>query len=50
MPEFGDQLVPAGVVAEAVVTLFHVLAGGGEPFAGFQWPERFNASATSFGM
>ena len=30
--------------------VFHVAAGGGGPDAGFQWPDFFSASATSFGM
>ena len=31
-------------------SVFHVDAGGGGPAAGFQWPDFFSASATSFGM
>ena len=43
--EFGDH-----PPAPLTVIVFQVAAGGGGPADGFQWPDFFNASATSFGM
>ena len=42
MAEFGNY--------DFGLNVFHVDAGGGGPDAGFQWPDFFSTSATSFGM
>jgi len=42
MAEFGNY--------DFGLNVFHVDAGGGGPAAGFQWPDFFSTSATSFGI
>ena len=37
-------------IPELGISVFQVAAGGGGPCSGFQWPDFFSASATSFGM
>ena len=43
MPDFPNHPPLLGAV-------FHSAGGGAAPCAGFQWPARFNASATSGGI
>ena len=47
MAEFGDH---PHFLLRSARCVFQVAAGGGGPGAGFQWPDFFSASATSFGM
>ena len=50
MSEFRGHVPSVQPPACFGASVFQVEAGGGGPASGFQWPLRFSASATSFGM